>query len=146
MAGIDPCVLLPAGQRASLEIDQPPVRPAGSGDPLIGGPLCSFSVAAWGAYGVQVSSTFTVAAWIEKTRNQAQDNRVTTIGGYAAVVTYTARESGGCFLLVDLAANSVLYVPVSDRRDYVVQDGKVVCANAEKAAGVALTTLQALQK
>ena len=133
VAGVDSCALLPPDQRASLEIDQPPNRGDGTGDPLIGrGPLCAFSVAAWGAYGVQVSSTFTVAAWIEKTRDLAQENRVTSIGGYPAVVTY--------------AADSVLALTIRDRRDYAMHDGKVVCANAEKAAGVALTTLRALQK
>ena len=147
VAGVDPCALLPPDQRASLEIDQPPNRGNGTGDPLIGRtPLCSYSVAAWGAYGVQVSSTFTVAAWIEKTRNLAQENRVTSVAGYPAVVTYAARESGGCIVLVDIAADSVLALTIRDRRDYAMHDGKVVCANAEKAAGVALTTLRALQK
>ena len=146
MAGVDPCVLLPAAQRASLEIDQPPNKGDGSSDPVLAGAGCSFSVAAWGAYGVQVSSKFTVAAWIERTQNKAQDNRVTAVGGYPAVVTYTSKESGGCIVVVDIASDSVLAVTITDRRDYVVQDGKVVCANAEKAAGVALTTLQAMQK
>ena len=146
VAGIDPCALLPEGQRASLEIDRPPNKGDGGGDALIGGTACTYPVTTWGVYGVVVSSTFTVTNWIEQTGGQAKDNRVTSVGGYPAVVTYSSDQSGSCFVLVDVAVDSVLYVPVTDRRDYVVQDGKVVCANAKKAAGVALTTLQALQK
>lgn len=146
VAGVDPCVLIPEDQRAALEMDRPPNRVDGGGDPLIGGLACTYSVTTWGVYGVDVSSTYTVSKWIEQTANQAGENRVTSIGGYPAVVTYTSGESGGCIVLVDVAADSVLYVPVTDRRDFTVQDGKVVCANAEKAATVALTTLQGLQK
>ena len=146
VAGVDPCALLPESQRSSLEIDRPPLRPSIGPDPVVGGAICTFSVAAWGVYGVDVSPTFTVAAWTERTQSKAEDNRVTAIGGYPAVVTYTSKESGGCIVVVDIASDSVLAVTITDRRDDVVQDGKVVCANAEKAAGVALTTLQAMQK
>ena len=45
-----------------------------------------------------------------------------------------------------VAADSVLALTIRDRRDYAMHDGKIVCANAEKAAGAALITLRALQK
>lgn len=110
----------------------------------MGGKLCSYSVAAWGVYGFDVSATYSAQKWINE--SVADANRLVEVNGFPAVLTYSSNRPGGCVAVVDISDTAVLGISVIDRRDYTARDGKVVCSNTMKAAGVALTALKGMQK
>lgn len=146
VAGIDPCALVPKDKRAELEIDQPATTDPGVTDPVILGTLCSYSVSAWGGYLFELSDKFTARNWIDRTKMRAAYNTLVDVDGYPTVRAYSPKQPASCLILVDISDSAVLYVASDDRRDYAAGDGKIVCANAIKAAGVALTALKGMQK
>lgn len=146
VAGIDPCALIPPAERARLEIDRPAKTDPSDPDKVVQGRLCAYSVSQWGAYSIELSDKFSAQEFINQTKKHASANTLIDIGGFPTVQSYRPDLPGGCLEMIDIADTAVLYVAATDRRDYTVKDGKLVCSNAFKAAGVALTALKAMQK
>ncbi len=144
VAGIDPCKLVPQDKKAELGIDRPAASDPSVTNSVMGGKFCSYSVVAWGVYGFDVSDTYSAQKWIN--HSVAAANRLVEVEGYPTVLTYSSDRAGGCVAVVDISDTAVLGLSVIDRRDYTAADGKVVCANALKAARVALTALRGMQK
>lgn len=139
--GIEPCALFTKGQLAQLGVDREPR--AGSNDGKLAGPTCSLDVASkepYYTYTAQLVTDMGVEEWLTGKRNV--DAWLVSVGGYPAVDFKTKGvDDQECITAVDVADGQQLLIDLAplDEVDY-----KQLCPMSEKAAGMALQTLQTL--
>jgi hypothetical protein len=139
---VEPCSLFTKAQLADLGIDQEPEK--GTGDSQLKGPTCTIEVSGhepFYSYTAQLVTDFGVDAWLTGERNV--DAWLVSVGGYPAVDFKTKGvDDQECFTTVDVAEGQQLLVDVSPLEDV---DYRKLCPMSEKAAGMALQTLQTLR-
>ncbi|NGY62078.1 DUF3558 domain-containing protein [Lentzea sp. NEAU-D13] len=139
---VDTCKLLTTEQRKQIDVV--------SADPvqldLVDGkksPSCDYS--SDGGFGYQVGAVTHngVSYWLQSGGNV--DSKVIKVGDYGAVQVQLKGGSGfDCSVAVDVADGQQLmvsYIPTTTKE----KDQSVLCGKAEKAAGLALSTLKTLK-
>ncbi|HEV7647558.1 MAG TPA: DUF3558 domain-containing protein [Actinophytocola sp.] len=142
LAGVDPCSLFTAPQLAELGIEGKP-KP-GKSDDQFHAPLCTLDgpqSEPYYSYDVLVIADLGIDTWLTGRRNV--DSWLVSVGGYPGVDFKTKGvEDRDCSTTVDVAEGQQLMVnqfPLSD------VDYKQLCQLSEKAATMALQTLQTLK-
>jgi hypothetical protein len=140
--GVDPCSLFTAAQLAELGVDGKPAP--GKSDDQFDAPLCSLDgpqTEPYYSYDVLVITDLGVETWLTGRRNV--DSWLVDVGGYPAVDFKTKGvEDRDCSTTVDVAEGQQLMVnqfPLSD------VNYEQLCQLSEKAAAMALQTLQTLR-
>lgn len=144
---VEPCSLFTDAQRGTLDIG----RSRSNTDQTQryrGAKQCMLEVATSGVrhvYRVVAVTTEGIGPWLNENRNV--DATLTSVGGYAAarhVISGAggAKNSGECSVSVDVADGQQLLVSMAATSKDVTQDQ--ICQMSEKAAEMAVTTLQTL--
>lgn len=145
--GVEPCTLFTEAQLSQLGITDPPSPKTAGGE--FNGPACDLDIATLETfYGYEIVAITDegIAPWLTGTRNV--EARLAEVAGYPAA-TYWFRGAEGnktidCATSVDVADGQQLMVTAdndSDRSFTLEQ----LCQMAEKAAGMAVQTLQTLR-
>jgi len=140
--GVEPCSLFTAAQLAELGIKDAPQK--GSSDDQFDAPVCSLegpSEEPYYSYDVLLITDLGIETWLTGRRNV--DSWLVSVGGFPAVDFKTKGvEDRDCSTTVDVADGQQLMVnqfPLSD------VNYKQLCQLSEKAAAMALQTLQTLR-
>ena len=140
--GIEPCSLFTDAQLAELGVEGKPE--AGSSDDQFNAPLCTLDgpqTEPYFSYDVLLITDLGIDTWLTGRRNV--DSWLVSVGGFPAVDFKTKGvEDRDCSTTVDVADGQQLMVnqfPLSD------VDYKELCQLSEKAATMALQTLQTLR-
>lgn len=140
--GVQPCSLFTKSQLSQLGIDREPR--AGSNGGRLAGPTCSLDIASkepYYTYTAQLVTDMGVDTWLTGTRNV--DAWLVSVGEYPAVDFKTKGvDDQECITTVDVADGQQLLIDLAplDEVDY-----KQLCPMSEKAAAMALQTLQSLK-
>lgn len=140
--GLQPCDLFTAAQLSELGIDRDP-RP-GTSDSQLKGPTCTLAVATtepFYNYTAQLVTDLGVDTWLTGKRNV--DAWLVSVGGYPAVNFKTKGvDDQECITTVDVADGQQLMIDLYPLSEV---DYKQLCPMSEKAAAMALQTLQTLR-
>lgn len=142
LEGVQPCKLFTKSQLTQLSIDREPR--AGSNGGKLAGPTCSLDVASkepYYTYTAQLVTDMGIDTWLTGTRNV--DAWLVSVGDYPAVDFKTKGvDDQECITTVDVAEGQQLLIDLAplDEVDY-----KQLCPMSEKAAAMALQTLQSLK-
>jgi hypothetical protein len=146
--GVDPCKLLTGEQLRELKVARQP-RPttAENQAPELIGPECVFSVTDAGKfydYSVQVLNTEGIEAWL--TGKRLVNAELVSVGGFPAVDFYHRGNNPinfSCYTSVGVADGQQLLITMQPTSQGFGQEQ--MCAMSERAAGLALQTLQTMK-
>lgn len=139
---IDPCTLVPEGDRAALEIDRPPLPDQTPPDAPFTGASCSWSGTEWGNFLVILTEDFSAQDYLEQV---GEGTELVEVDGFGAVLNPDSDIPPICHLAVDASNGGMALMSVNDRRIETVEDQGQACARVQQFASVVLTTLQAQQ-
>lgn len=147
--GVDPCLLLTKEQLDELKVTrQPRMSMSENLAPELKGAECVFGVQDRDVhydYGVQPLATEGIEPWL--TGKRLIDAKLVSVGGFPAVSFY--HKGGGqgpgfsCYTSVGVAKGQQLLVTTQPIRRGFSQEQ--LCAMSERAAGLALQTLQTMK-
>ncbi len=142
LAGVDACKLITESQMKEIKVTStvPDQFKAVDDKPQ---PGCFYESRTDYAYGVVPVTNEGIKYWLEGSGNVTA--KLIDVSGYgAAEVTFTGVEKFDCAVAVDVADSQQLFVSYKPRakKDESQQQ---LCANAKKAAALALETLKTLK-
>jgi uncharacterized protein DUF3558 len=142
--GLDPCTLLTDAQKADLKINN---TIAGVGESEIYESMkdCAFESDAaepFVTYSMVAVTDVDVSFWISENRNA--DSELISIDGYPAAKFHTKGVQGSdCAIAIGVAKNQHLHVEMEPLSEDLQQEQ--ICQGSERAAEMALQTLQTLK-
>ena len=148
--GVDPCAIFTREQLRELKVAREPRVPTDTNRvPELQGPQCAFSIEDDGKYydyAVHLLMTEGIEPWLTGKRNA--DAHLVSVGGFPAVSFYIRGGGKGsfgfaCYTSVGVAEGQQLYVTMQALSKAFSQEQ--LCAMSERAAGLALQTLQTMK-